>query len=240
MNYAIPQYLQLLNKLELLRTAFGSNTTLGKACTSAYDKLYEYYRIIRKQNYGAISTICDPRFNINVFSNLWPGDSGSTNRNRVRIQFIEVFTEYERRERAIQAERIAIQNESNTRHTIASNIDPDSESDLFTPQNTIDYDAEYTKWMKQPPVKRETDILRYWASKEYEFPTIARIARDHLAIPATSAPSECVFSSGSDIVTKKRNRLGGDSIRRLLCLRDWGVLEKAEETSDIEEEELNN
>ena len=94
--------------------------------------------------------------------------------------------------------------------------------------------------MKQLLVKRETDILRYWASKEYEFPIVARMVRDHLAIPATSALLECVFSSGSDIVTKKCNRLGGNSIRRLLCLRDWGVLEKAEETSDTEEEELNS
>jgi hAT family C-terminal dimerisation region len=66
------------------------------------------------------------------------------------------------------------------------------------------------------------------------------MARDHLAIPATSAPPECVFSYGSDIVTKKRNRLGGDNIRRLLCLRDWGVLETVEETNDIGEEELNS
>jgi len=66
------------------------------------------------------------------------------------------------------------------------------------------------------------------------------MARDYLAIPATSAASECVFSYGSDIITKKRNRLGGDNTRRLLCLRDWGVLEEAEETSDVEKEELDS
>jgi hypothetical protein len=35
-------------------------------------------------------------------------------------------------------------------------------------------------------------------------PIIARIARDHLAIPAISAASECVFSVGGDIITKKK------------------------------------
>ena len=116
----------------------------------------------------------------------------------------------------------------------------DSESDLFKPRNAIDFETEYSKWIKQQPMPRDTDILRYWASKEYEFPIVARMARDHLAIPATSAPSECVFSIGSDIITKKRNRLGGENTRRLLCLRDWGVLEEAEEASDIEKEELDS
>jgi hAT family C-terminal dimerisation region len=119
-------------------------------------------------------------------------------------------------------------------------LESDSESDLFKPRNAIDFETEYAKWTKQQPMQRDTDILRYWASKEYEFPIVARMARDHLAIPATSAPSEYVFSVGSDIITKKRNRLGGDNTRRLLCLRDWGVLEEAEDTSDIEREELDS
>jgi hypothetical protein len=76
------------------------------------------------------------------------------------------------------------------------------------------------------------DIFKYWASKEYEFPTIACVAQDYLAIPATSALSESVFSIGSDIITKKRNRLSRESTRRLLCLRDWGVLEEEDQDSD--------
>jgi hypothetical protein len=84
--------------------------------------------------------------------------------------------------------------------------DSDSEDDLFKLQRVSDVEAEYTKWMKQQPAKRETDILKYWASKEYEFPTIARMAKDHLAIPATSAASKCVFSVSGDIITKKRTR----------------------------------
>ena len=52
-------------------------------------------------------------------------------------------------------------------------------------------------------------------SKEYDFPTITRIARDYLAIPATSAASESFFSVGGDIITKKRNRLSVGNTRRL-------------------------
>jgi hypothetical protein len=85
--------------------------------------------------------------------------------------------------------------------------------------------------MKQQPMKSNANVLKYWASKEYEYPIIARIARDHLVIPAILAASESVFSTGGDIITKKRNKLGVDNTRRLLCLRDWGVF--ATEGSEI-------
>jgi hypothetical protein len=75
-------------------------------------------------------------------------------------------------------------------------------------------------------MKRDTNVLKYWVSKEYEYLIIARIARDHLAIPATSAASESVFSIGGDIITKKRNRLGVDNTRRLLCLQGLGCVRR--------------
>ena len=37
-------------------------------------------------------------------------------------------------------------------------------------------------------------------------------------------PSESVFIVGSDIVTKKRNRLTGESVRLIMCLKDWGII----------------
>jgi len=62
-------------------------------------------------------------------------------------------------------------------------------------------------------------------AKQYQYLVIAKIARDHLAIPATlAAASERIFSQGGDIVTKKRNRLAPATLRELLCLRSWGVV----------------
>lgn len=63
-----------------------------------------------------------------------------------------------------------------------------------------------------------------------EYPVIAYIAQDHLAIPATEALSEAVFSTGADIVTKKRNRLLPQTVREILFLRDAGVIVEAEDS----------
>jgi hypothetical protein len=60
MNYAIPKYIQLLHKLELLQTHLGPNTVLGKACTSVYGKMEKYYNMIKTQSFAAVATICDP------------------------------------------------------------------------------------------------------------------------------------------------------------------------------------
>jgi hypothetical protein len=61
-----------------------------------------------------------------------------------------------------------------------------------------------------------------------------------LAISAISVPSEYIFSCSSNIITKKYNRLGSNNTRQLLCLQDWRILEEAEETSNIEKEELDS
>jgi hypothetical protein len=52
------------------------------------------------------------------------------------------------------------------------------------------------------------------------------MAGDFLAIPATSVPSERVFSQGSDLITKKRNRIGGNNTQYVLCLRIWAIYEE--------------
>ncbi len=65
-----------------------------------------------------------------------------------------------------------------------------------------------------------------------DFPTLAILARRYLAIPASSAPSESIFSIAGDIITKKRNRLSDESFRLILVLKNWGLPEEILGNSD--------
>jgi hypothetical protein len=62
-------------------------------------------------------------------------------------------------------------------------------------------------------VKTQTNVftnpLAWWASEDggRNFGILARLARKYLAVQATSAPSEQVFSLAGHIITKLRNRL---------------------------------
>ena len=118
---------------------------------------------------------------------------------------------------------------------VVTEAEDHSDDELYSSQSVVDPEIEWVRYIRQAPVARETDVLKYWQAKEYEFPIVAQMAKDHLAIPATSAPSECIFSGGSDLITKKRNRLSGESIRWLMCLRSWGIIAEAHDNSDQEE-----
>ena len=59
----------------------------------------------------------------------------------------------------------------------------------------------------------DSAIQEYWARKGIKSELLGQMARDFIAIPATSAPSERAFSSGGDIINRKRSRLSPATMR---------------------------
>lgn len=51
------------------------------------------------------------------------------------------------------------------------------------------------------------DPLEWWKKNQGLFPILARLAKDYLAVQATSAPSERVFSVASRIISNRRTRM---------------------------------
>jgi hypothetical protein len=61
--------------------------------------------------------------------------------------------------------------------------------------------------------------LLWWASHSHRFPRLGRMAADYFAVPATSVPSEQVFSQAGDLISKKRNSMAAATAETLLCLK---------------------
>ena len=57
----------------------------------------------------------------------------------------------------------------------------------------------YLRGQCAPP---KTDPITWWKENTIGFPTLSRMAKNYLSVPA-----EEVFSTAGDIVSKKRNRL---------------------------------
>jgi hypothetical protein len=68
---------------------------------------------------------------------------------------------------------------------------------------------------------RDSALLAWWATQTSQFPTLARMARDFLAMQASSAACERQFSGSRWVVRPTRSSLRGPAIRALMCLDDW-------------------
>ena len=67
---------------------------------------------------------------------------------------------------------------------------------------------------------KNTNILLWWKQHEGVLPLLASLAKRILAIPASSAKSERVFSTGGNIVTAKRNRLAPKNVENLIKIKE--------------------
>ncbi|KAJ8364871.1 hypothetical protein SKAU_G00137020 [Synaphobranchus kaupii] len=62
-------------------------------------------------------------------------------------------------------------------------------------------EGELKAYLSTPNADSEMDPLEWWKVHEGSFPRVSQLAKKYLCIPATSAPSERVFSTGGNIVT---------------------------------------
>ena len=88
-------------------------------------------------------------------------------------------------------------------------------------------------------------LISLWILKLYggRYPTWQSLARDYLAIMASSVSSERAFSSAGITICKRRNRLDADIVESLQCLKSFILQDlMARDTFSIaeEEQELDN
>ncbi|KAI2644978.1 zinc finger BED domain-containing 1-like protein [Labeo rohita] len=79
-------------------------------------------------------------------------------------------------------------------------------------------EAELNTYLLTPPIDKEEDPLAWWKVHKLSFPHLARLARKYLCIPATSSPSERLFSTSGNIVTCQRTCLKPAKVDRLVFL----------------------
>lgn len=117
-------------------------------------------------------------------------------------------------------------------------VDPDAEdvlSDEETSQDPSDpallvlpgrIDGEIKLYKRELQIDATADPLAWWKSRASAYPLMAVVARKWLAVPASSAASERLFSKAGLTVTDKRTRLGAEMVATLVFLNSaWPLLE---------------
>ncbi|XP_040208642.1 E3 SUMO-protein ligase ZBED1-like isoform X2 [Rana temporaria] len=77
------------------------------------------------------------------------------------------------------------------------------------------------RYKSEPLTGMDDCPQEWWSTHEGAHSEMARLARKYLATPATSVPSERLFSLSGHVVQKKRASLLSENVNRLVCLSNW-------------------
>ena len=84
----------------------------------------------------------------------------------------------------------------------------------------VENDDEILQYLQRPVNKG--DILEYWKTQNENFPTLQKLAKLILAVPASAASSERNFSSAGFLVNERRTLLGENTVDEILFLHsNW-------------------
>jgi hypothetical protein len=92
------------------------------------------------------------------------------------------------------------------------------QSKVVQPADQFVAQIEIAAYLNIEPLSWKVSSLLWWKRNQHLFPTISQVARRILAIPATSAPVERLFSVGGHIVTDLRHSLSAEHVRSLMFL----------------------
>ncbi|CAH2036979.1 unnamed protein product, partial [Thlaspi arvense] len=99
---------------------------------------------------------------------------------------------------------------------------------------------ELTQYLSESIVPMQTYVLDWWKVNSGRYPRLSHMARDFLAVQATSAAPEEIFCSKGEEIDKQKYCMPHDSTRSVLCIRSWieAGLKLKFKTTEIDYERL--
>ncbi|XP_027331309.1 uncharacterized protein LOC113846830 isoform X3 [Abrus precatorius] len=80
---------------------------------------------------------------------------------------------------------------------------------------------ELTQYLSEAPAPIPTDVLEWWKVNSTRYPRLSVMARDFLAVQATSVVPEELFCGKGDEIDKQRFCMPHDSTQAILCIKSW-------------------
>ena len=84
--------------------------------------------------------------------------------------------------------------------------------------STLKWRDEILQFRREPQMHHDSNLLNWWKVNESRFPTLAKMARCYLCVPATSVPSERVFSTAGLVINDRRSSLSPENVDMLIFL----------------------
>jgi hAT family C-terminal dimerisation region len=205
---AIPTYNVLMDAIEDFGSQKNKQEFLPDICRgadAAMDKLKKYYSKTDDSPIYAVATALNPRMKFVWWARQkWEQHFRDQAESTVR----KVWSTSYQHDTSDDATQELPPDEAIT----------DDEADIYGDAQAPETN-ELEEYISARLVKEK--MHEFWQKHDKAFPHLSRMARDYLAIPVTSTPSERCFSQARALLPYTRNRLGTEKIRELMLLDSW-------------------
>lgn len=99
---------------------------------------------------------------------------------------------------------------------------------------------ELTQYLSESPAPISTNVFEWWKANSTRYPRLSLMARDFLAVQATSVAPEELFCCKGNEIDKQRYCVAHDSTQALLCIKSWteGGMKLKYKSTEIDYERL--
>lgn len=217
-NQAVPTYNVLIDAIDQYAADSDNGMQLRTAAFKARSKLVKYYGKTDDCPIYAIATALDPELKYRYWNDTHWG-SYYTN---MAIGTVEACWEESYKPNNQEPDPVISPALERKRHRIGLSRRQDDNNGGASSRRLNDELATYISEVCLEPTEDDNDAeLAYWRNNEYRFKNLARMARDYLAIPLTSTPSERAFSGARLMIPYTRNRMKPETLERLVLLKSW-------------------
>ena len=173
------------------------------------DGLVKKFPSLEENSWLRQAAILDPRFKINVFA-----DGELATRATADLQ--------------TEAQAVQKVEMDETPSTSQTQLEDDDDDDLWdflkakvpteASQSTTQSMIEMRQYLESPTVNRKDNPLQFWKDNQSQFPRLSKLklARKYLCCPATSVPSETLFSKAEEVISKRRASLSPKNADKII------------------------
>jgi len=189
------------------------------------DELKTRFASMHKQSLLVVATVVDPRYKTKFFTDERLDDARKMVVTAVRSSQSPAAEEDANPPATKRPRTEATTKLSNIMDDIlergvrpASEVEQQRVVEAAVP-GTDSAEEQVRLYLAQPNIPRSESPTAWWQANAGLFPQVAEVARRYLSAPATSVPSERLFSAAGLIYTDRRNRLLPERAEMLLFIR---------------------
>jgi hypothetical protein len=189
------------------------DSTVKEVKQKRVDSIKTRFSDIESGHFYSIAKLLDPRVKDTCFIK----ESNRINAKNVLLtETIKKAEEFERVSQPIQTNEEASEPANKKRKTVFQFI---KEQQLEKPDNSLSNvcSVEIDSYFREA-VTETIDSIKWWQQNKFKYPNLYRLVKRYVCIPATSCPSERIFSKAGEIICKKRSRLSPKHVNQLVFL----------------------